>query len=133
MENAAEIANIKNFIDELPLRYNTKIGAEGHGLSMGQKQRILIARAVYKDPYYVLLDEATNSLDTNNEQSIIEKLNKYLKGKTSIIIAHRLSTVRDADNILVMEHGEIVESGKHDELLRQKGVYYRLVKNQLNV
>ena len=100
---------------------------------MGQKQRILIARAVYKDPYYVLLDEATNSLDTNNEQSIIEKLNKYLKGKTSIIIAHRLSTVRDADNILVMEHGEIVESGKHDELLRQKGVYYRLVKNQLNV
>ena len=133
MENAAGIANIKNFIDELPLRYNTKIGAEGHGLSMGQKQRILIARAVYKDPYYVLLDEATNSLDTNNEQSIIEKLNKYLKGKTSIIIAHRLSTVRDADNILVMEHGEIVESGKHDELLRQKGVYYRLVKNQLNV
>ena len=113
MREAAATANIKDFIEELPLGYNTKIGAEGHGLSMGQKQRILIARAVYKNPEFIFMDEATNSLDTNNEHQIMENLNRFIQGRTAIIIAHRLSTVRDADNIVVLQDGKICEQGNH--------------------
>lgn len=133
MMTAADTANIREFIEELPLGYNTKIGAEGHGLSMGQKQRILIARAVYKNPKYIFMDEATNSLDANNESIIMRRLASFMHGRTAIVIAHRLSTVRDADNILVMEDGKIREQGSHQELIAMKGVYYTLVKNQLNV
>lgn len=133
MQEAADTANIRDFIEELPLGYNTKIGAEGHGLSMGQKQRILIARAVYKNPDFIFMDEATNSLDANNEHLIMEKLNRFMKGRTSIVIAHRLSTVRDADNIVVLQGGKICEQGTHEELISSQGVYYTLVKNQLNV
>ena len=133
MRDAANTANIRDFIEELPLGYNTKIGAEGHGLSMGQKQRILIARAVYKNPEFIFMDEATNSLDANNEHLIMEKLNRFMKGRTSIVIAHRLSTVRDADNIVVLQGGKICEQGTHEELISSQGVYYTLVKNQLNV
>ena len=130
---AVDVANMKEYIDGLPLGFNTKIGIDGSGLSQGQKQRILIARAVYKNPDYIFLDEATNSLDTNNEKSIVEKLDFFFKGKTAVIIAHRLSTVRDADQIVVLESGRIREIGKHEELLSLKGIYYNLVKNQLNV
>lgn len=133
MREAADTANIRDFIEELPLGYNTKIGAEGHGLSMGQRQRILIARAVYKNPEYIFMDEATNSLDANNEHLIMEKLNRFMQGRTAIVIAHRLSTVRDADNIVVLQDGRICEEGTHDELITSQGVYYTLVKNQLNV
>lgn len=130
---ATETSNISDFVEELPLGYNTKIGAEGHGLSTGQKQRILIARAVYKNPEYIFLDEATNSLDANNERAIMDKLNVFLSGRTAIIIAHRLSTVRNADNIIVLQQGKIKEQGTHRELINQKGIYYNLVKNQLDV
>lgn len=133
MVKAAGTANIREFIEELPLGYNTKIGAEGHGLSMGQKQRILIARAVYKNPRYIFMDEATNSLDANNESTIMKKLADFMHRRTAIVIAHRLSTVRDADNIVVMNAGKICEQGNHDELISMKGAYYELVKNQLNV
>lgn len=112
---------------------NTKIGSEGHGLSQGQKQRILIARAVYKDPEFVFFDEATNALDANNEREIINNLKVFFEKKTVLIVAHRLSTVRHADKIIVMDNGKIVEEGKHDELVNQKGVYYNLVKNQLEL
>lgn len=130
---ATETSNISDFVEELPLGYNTKIGAEGHGLSTGQKQRILIARAIYKNPEYIFLDEATNSLDANNEHAIMDKLNVFLSGRTAIIIAHRLSTVRNADNIVVLQQGKIKEQGIHRELIDQKGIYYNLVKNQLDV
>lgn len=130
---AAEIANISSYIDELPMGYNTKIGAEGNGLSMGQKQRILIARAVYKNPDFIFLDEATNSLDANNEKEIMNRMDSFLKGKTAIVIAHRLSTVRNADKIIVIQDGKVAEEGKHEQLIAQEGIYYRLVKNQLNV
>ena len=133
MREAAETANIRDFIEDLPLGYNTKIGAEGHGLSMGQKQRILIARAVYKNPEFIFMDEATNSLDANNEYLIMEKLNRFMQGRTAIVIAHRLSTVRDADKIVVLQGGKICEQGTHEELICRHGVYYTLVKNQLNV
>ena len=133
LNRAADIANMKEYIDGLPLGFNTKIGADGSGLSQGQKQRILIARAVYKNPDYIFLDEATNSLDTNNEKSIVEKLDFFFKGKTAVIIAHRLSTVRYADQIVVLQSGRIKEIGKHEELLKLKGIYYNLVKNQLNI
>lgn len=133
MREAAEISNIKNFIEELPLGYNTKIGAGGHGLSMGQRQRILIARAVYKNPMFIFMDEATNSLDANNERLIMENLNDFVEGKTAIIIAHRLSTVRNANNIVVMQEGKICEQGNHEELIKKKGHYYTLVKNQLDI
>ena len=131
--NAVITANIRDFIESLPLSYNTKIGSEGHGLSQGQKQRILIARAVYKDPLFVFLDEATNALDANNELVIMDNLQKFFKGRTSVVIAHRLSTVKNADQIVVLEKGEIVEAGTHRELTQKKGAYYRLVKNQLEL
>lgn len=130
---AATMANLADFIDSLPLGYNTKIGNDGHGLSQGQKQRILIARAIYKDPEFVFLDEATNALDANNEKVIMENLNKFFKGRTSVIVAHRLSTVRDADQIIVLEKGRVVEVGTHDNLSEKKGAYYHLVKNQLEL
>lgn len=130
---AAKIANIHDFIEELPLKYKTRIGNDGHGLSLGQKQRILIARAVYKNPKYIFLDEATNSLDANNEHEIMQNLNYFIQGRTAIVIAHRLSTVRNADNIIVLQSGKVAEQGTHDNLIKQKGIYYKLVKNQLNI
>ena len=130
---AARIAQIKSFIESLPLGYNTKIGIDGTGLSQGQKQRILIARAVYKNPDYIFLDEATNALDTKNERLIINELNDFLRRKTVVVIAHRLSTVRDADNIIVLEDGKIVEQGPHEDLLFRREKYYRLVRDQLKV
>lgn len=133
LKYAASIANIDEYIESLPMRYNTKIGQEGHGLSQGQRQRILIARAVYKNPDYLFFDEATNALDANNERAIMHKLEDFLHGKTSVIVAHRLSTVRHADNIIVIEKGEIAETGTHEELIKRKGIYYRLVKNQLEL
>jgi ATP-binding cassette subfamily B protein len=131
--NAVVTANIREFIETLPLGYNTKIGNEGHGLSQGQKQRILIARAVYKNPSFVFLDEATNALDTNNERVIMDNLHSFFVGRTSIVIAHRLSTVKNADQIVVLEKGEIAEIGTHQELTKKQGAYYRLVKNQLEL
>ena len=130
---AAEIACIKDYVMALPLKFNTKIGRDGVGLSQGQKQRILIARAVYKNPDYIFLDEATNSLDANNERSIVENLGKFYKGKTVVIVAHRLSTVKNADQIVVIDHGKVVEIGNHESLTAKRGAYYNLVKNQLEL
>lgn len=130
---AVEMANIREFIESLPLAYNTKIGANGHGLSEGQKQRLLIARILYKDPDILIFDESTNSLDTNNEKAIVENLAGYFREKTVIIVAHRLSTVRNADKIVVMDTGRIVETGNHDSLIAMKGAYYNLIKNQLEL
>ena len=130
---AAEIACIKDYVMALPLKFNTKIGRDGVGLSQGQKQRILIARAVYKNPDYIFLDEATNSLDANNERSIVENLDKFYKGKTVVIVAHRLSTVKNADQIIVIDHGKVVEIGNHESLTAKRGAYYNLVKNQLEL
>ena len=133
VEKAAIVANIHDFIRELPMGYETKIGSGGHGLSSGQRQRVLIARSVYKDPDYILFDEATNSLDANNEKVIMENLDRFFEGKTVIIVAHRLSTVCHADQIVVMEEGKIKEIGTHEELVKKQGVYYNLVKNQLEL
>ncbi len=133
LEKAVEVANIRDFVESLPLSYNTKIGQEGHGLSQGQKQRLLIARAVYKDPELILFDEATNSLDANNEMQIMSNLDGFFVGKTVLVVAHRLSTVRNADNIVVLDKGVITESGTHSELIEKKGAYWQLVKNQLYV
>lgn len=130
---AAKIACIHDYIETLPLKYNTRIGMEGAGLSQGQKQRILIARMVYKNPSIIFLDEATNSLDANNEKQIMENLKSFCREKTAIIIAHRLSTVKEADNIIVMERGSVVEQGTHEELIRLRGNYYTLIKNQLEL
>ena len=130
---AAEIACIKDYVMALPLKFNTKIGRDGVGLSQGQKQRILIARAVYKNPDYIFLDEATNSLDANNERSIVENLDKFYKGKTVVIVAHRLSTVKNADQSVVIDHGKVVEVGNHESLTAKRGAYYNLVKNQLEL
>lgn len=130
---AVKVANIQDFIESLPLKYNTKIGMEGNGISQGQRQRILIARAVYKSPDYIFLDEATNALDTNNERIIMENLNMFYKGRTVVIVAHRLSTVQNADNIVVLDHGKIIEEGTHKELTQKRGAYYKLVKNQLEL
>jgi ATP-binding cassette subfamily B protein len=131
--HAVTVANIKEFIESLPLGYNTKIGGEGHGISQGQKQRILIARAVYKNPDFILFDEATNALDANNERTIMDNLDEFFKGKTVVVVAHRLSTVKNADNIIVLEKGKIVEQGRHADLARMNGSYYNLVKNQLEL
>jgi ATP-binding cassette, subfamily B, bacterial len=133
MVNAADTANIRSFIESLPLGYNTKIGANGHGLSEGQKQRLLISRVIYKNPDILIFDEATNSLDANNEKVIVENLAEFFKGKTVIIVAHRLSTVRNADTIVVLENGRIVEKGNHNSLIAGKGAYFNLVKNQLEL
>lgn len=133
LRKALEIANIKEFVDSLPLSHNTKIGNEGVGISGGQKQRIFIARAVYKSPEFIFFDEATSALDANNEKIIMENLEQFFKGKTAIVIAHRLSTVKNADKIIVLDKGKVVEEGNHQELVAQKGEYYRLVKNQLEL
>lgn len=133
LHHAVTIANINDFIDSLPLGYNTKIGMEGNGISQGQKQRLLIARAVYKNPEFIFLDEATSSLDANNEKEIMQHLNEFYHGKTVVIVAHRLSTVRNADKIIVLNKGKIAEEGKHTDLVEKKGLYYQLVKNQLEL
>lgn len=133
IERAVSIANIKNFIETLPLGYNTLIGSQGHGLSTGQKQRMLIARAVYKNPDYIFFDEATNALDAENERVIIDNLNHFFTGRTVIIVAHRLSTVRNADQIVMLDNGEIVEKGSHRELLANRSSYYNLIKDQLDL
>lgn len=133
LEWSARIANIHDYVIGLPLKYNTKIGQDGIGLSQGQKQRILIARAVYKDPDFIFLDEATNALDAKNEKTIVENLDKFYKGRTVVVVAHRLSTVKTADQIIVLDDGKIVEIGNHLSLVGMKGVYYNLVKNQLEL
>ncbi|PCJ00457.1 MAG: ABC transporter ATP-binding protein [Flavobacteriales bacterium] len=133
LKKAVEIANIKEYIDGLPLGYNTKIGMEGVGMSGGQKQRLFIARAVYKNPQFIFFDEATSSLDANNEKIIMENLNEFFKERTAIVIAHRLSTVKNADQIVVLDKGKIIERGTHEELTALKGNYYNLVKNQLEL
>lgn len=133
LRRAMEVACLREYVEALPMGYNTKIGADGQGLSQGQKQRILIARAVYKDPQFLFFDEATNALDANNERAIIKNLATFFKGRTVVIVAHRLSTVKNADLIAVLEQGRLVEHGNHNELVRQQGAYYRLVKNQLEL
>ena len=133
LQRAAEIACIHDYVMGLPLKYNTKIGRDGVGLSQGQKQRILIARAVYKNPDYIFLDEATNSLDANNERMIVEHLDEFYKGKTVVIVAHRLSTVKNANQIVVLDKGKVVETGNHEALTAKRGAYYNLVKNQLEL
>ena len=133
LNKAIEIANIKSFIEEKPLGLKTKIGASGNGLSGGQKQRILIARAVYKNPHYIFFDEATSALDAENEKIIHDNLQSFFKGRTVIIVAHRLSTVKNADQIIVLKKGQIVEQGNHKELVSKKGEYYNLIKNQLEL
>lgn len=130
---SAHVANINSFIESLPNGYHTKLGAEGTNLSQGQKQRILIARAIYKDPKFIFFDEATNSLDANNEKEILENLDSFFKGRTVVVVAHRLSTVKNADKIVVLDKGKIAEEGTHEELTKLKKKYYELVKNQLEL
>lgn len=133
LHHAVHVANIQDYVEQLPLGYNTKIGSRGNGLSQGQKQRLLIARAVYKNPEFIFLDEATNALDANNEKTIMENLDKFFQGKTVLVVAHRLSTVKNADQIIVLEKGEVAEVGTHEALTAKKGAYYTLVKNQLEL
>lgn len=131
--NAIKLANIEDFVNKLPLKQKTIIGSDGIGISQGQKQRILIARTIYKNPDYLFFDEATNSLDSNNEKLIVENINNYFKGKTMIVIAHRLSTVKNADQIIVLDNGNIIEKGNHFELIKLKGKYFELIQNQLEL
>ncbi|MEO0875563.1 MAG: ATP-binding cassette domain-containing protein, partial [Bacteroidota bacterium] len=133
LNNAIHIANIQGFLQKLPLGLNTMIGAQGNGLSQGQKQRLLIARAAYREPNFLFFDEATNSLDANNERTIIERLNEFFDGRTVVVVAHRLSTVKNADQIIVLDQGKVVEQGTHEELTTLRGAYYTLVKNQLEL
>lgn len=133
LEQAAKIANIHDYVIGLPLKYNTIIGRDGVGLSQGQRQRILIARAVYKNPDFIFLDEATNALDAKNERAIVENLDEFYKGRTVVVVAHRLSTVKNADQIIVLDGGKVVETGNHTTLIEKKGAYYNLVKNQLEL
>jgi ATP-binding cassette subfamily B protein len=131
--HAVKVANIQEFVESLPLSYNTKIGAEGNGISQGQKQRLFIARAVYKNPEFLFFDEATNALDAENERVIMDNLNEFFLGKTVVVVAHRLSTVKNADQIIVLEKGHVVETGTHSELSKERGRYFELVKNQLEL
>ena len=133
LKYAAKVANIREFIESMPLGYNTKIGMEGVGISTGQKQRLLIARAVYKNPELLFFDEATSALDANNEKQVMENLRLFFKDKTVVVIAHRLSTVMNADQIVMIDNGKIIERGTHDELVALEGNYYELVKNQLQI
>lgn len=133
LEQAAKIANIHDYVMGLPLKYNTIIGRDGVGLSQGQKQRILIARAVYKNPDFIFQDEATNALDAKNERTIVENLDDFYKGRTVVVVAHRLSTVKNADQIIVIDKGKVVEVGNHEALTAKRGAYYNLVKNQLEL
>lgn len=133
LDNATKVANIQDYIQGLPLGYNTKIGSAGNGISGGQKQRFLISRAVYKDPKYIFFDEATSALDAENEKIIHENLQEFFEGKTVLLIAHRLSTVKNADQIIVLKDGQIVETGNHQELVSKKGNYFHLIKNQLEL
>lgn len=133
LSKAIHVSNIHDFVETLPLGTNTMIGARGNGISQGQRQRMLIARAVYKDPEFIFLDEATNALDANNERVILQNMDEFFKGRTVVVIAHRLSTVSGADQIVVLEKGRIVEIGTHRELSEKKGAYYTLVKNQLEL
>ncbi|MCO6478588.1 MAG: peptidase domain-containing ABC transporter [Phaeodactylibacter sp.] len=130
---AAYVANIQEFIESLPMGYNTKIGANGQGISQGQKQRILIARAVYKDPDYLFFDEATNALDSKNEHIIMQRLQEFYKGRTVVVVAHRMSTVKSADQIIVLDNSRLIEKGTHAELVKKRGIYYNLIRNQLEL
>ena len=133
LQEAARIACIDSFIESLPMKYKTKIGATGIGISSGQKQRLLIARAIYKDPEILIFDEATSALDATNEKQIQDNLNTFFKNRTVLIIAHRLSTVKNAHKILVLGEGTIIEEGNHESLSAKRGSYYTLVKNQLEL
>ncbi len=133
LQNAIHTANISEFVEQLPSGFNTRIGSSGMGISGGQKQRILIARAVYKNPEFLFFDEATSALDANNEAQIMRNLDEFFRGRTVVVVAHRLSTVKNADQIIVLNRGEIVESGTHDDLVYKQGYYYSLVKNQLEL
>ena len=133
LQRAVRVANLEQFIEDLPLGYNTRLGSSGITLSGGQSQRVLIARAVYKNPDFLFFDEATSALDAHNERVIMANLAEFCRGRTVLVIAHRLSTVRDADQILVLDHGTVVEQGRHEELAGQRGVYFHLVRNQLEL
>jgi ATP-binding cassette subfamily B protein len=133
LQRAVHVANLQQFIDELPLGYNTRLGSAGITLSGGQSQRILIARAIYKDPDFLFFDEATSALDARNERVIMANLAEFCRGRTVLVIAHRLSTVRDADQIIVLDHGRVIEQGTHEDLAQQRGAYFDLIRNQLEL